>query len=226
AGRRERRRAEERHGDRILDRRRARQRRHREGRSSEDDRRRHQAARNPRRAKQRLGHRHDDKERHEQADAAIGDQCTGKHDRKDDSALAQPLGHEACDRCHRAAVVHQLAEHGPEQKNRKELREKFRRAGHEGLRPAREQGLTAECRGHQPTERRQQEDTPAAERETDQQAEPDENAEKPHRLSTPSAGCRDRPSNAGQYPRRAHRGIRRRRAVLPPAAWRRMPILH
>ena len=45
------------------------------------------------------------------------------------------LGHEFGDGFDRAAVVDQLAEQGAEQKERKELREEFRGAAHEGLSP-------------------------------------------------------------------------------------------
>ena len=82
AGRGKRRGAEERHRDRVLDRWRARQSRHGEGRGAEHDRRRHQPARDCRRAKQRLRHRGEHEEGDEQADAAIGDQRAGEHDRE------------------------------------------------------------------------------------------------------------------------------------------------
>ena len=90
---------------------------------------------NRRGAKQRAGHRNDDEERDEQADAAIGDQRPGEHDREDHAPLAETLRHEARDRCHRPAVVHQLAEYRAEQKDRKELREKPCRIHHEDLGP-------------------------------------------------------------------------------------------
>ena len=46
-----------------------------------------------------------------------------------------------------AAVFHQLAEQGAEQKNREELHDEARGAPHEGLRPVGEQRLTGQsCR--------------------------------------------------------------------------------
>lgn len=195
-------------------------------RSPRSDCRRYQTTWNPRAAKQRLRHRNDDKEGDEQADAAVGDQRACEHDREDDPAFAQAPGDEARDRSDRAAVVHELSEHGAEQKNRKELREKLRRTTHEGLRPVGKQWLATEGCGHQRTERREQQHAPAAEGETDQQSKPDENAEKTHRLSTPPAEYRDLPSNAHRDRRHARRGIRRRLAAPPRAAWPRTPIRH
>ena len=57
----------------------------------------------------------------EKADAAIGDQGAGEHDRKHRASRAQTLGHKAGDGRHGAAVLHELAEQGAEQKNREEL---------------------------------------------------------------------------------------------------------
>jgi len=95
--RRERRGAEERHGDGVLDRRSARQRRHGEGGGAKHDRRRHQPTRNARRAKQSVGHRRDDEKGHEQADAAIGDEGAGEDHRQHRPFGAELFGHELGD---------------------------------------------------------------------------------------------------------------------------------
>ena len=78
-------------------------------------------------AKQRMRHRREHEEGDEQADAAIGDERAGEHDRQHGALGAEPLGHEGRDRRHRAAVLHQLAEQRAEQKNREELHDELRR---------------------------------------------------------------------------------------------------
>ena len=168
-GRGERRGAEERHRDRVLDRRRAGQRRHREGRGAERDRRRHQPVRDVRRAEQRLRHRRQHEERDEQADAAVGDQRAGEHDREHRALRPEPLGHEARDRRHRAAVLHQLAEQRAEQEQREELHEESRRRAHEGLRPVGEQRLARDGGGDQRRGGRQHQHAPAAKGQPDEQ---------------------------------------------------------
>jgi hypothetical protein len=100
----------ERDWDRILDRRRPGQRRHREGHSAQGDRGRDQPIGNPGCAKQGLRHRDEHKKRDEQADATIGNECTGEHDGQYCSARPQPRGHEFGDRRDRTTVFHQLAE--------------------------------------------------------------------------------------------------------------------
>jgi hypothetical protein len=67
-------------------------------------------------AEQRLCHGRQHEEGNKQANAAIGDDRAGEHDRKHCAAGSQALGHEIGDGRYRAAVVHQLAEHGAEQK--------------------------------------------------------------------------------------------------------------
>ena len=80
------------------------------------------------RAEQLLRHRGEHEEGDEQADAAIGDERAGEHDRQHGAALRPSRSrHEARDRRDRAAVLHQLAEQGAEQEQRKELREEAAR---------------------------------------------------------------------------------------------------
>jgi hypothetical protein len=168
---------------------------------AEHDRRRHQPAGNSGRAEQRLRHRGENKERHEQADAAIGDGGAGEHDRDHRAAFAELLGHEARDGGNRARVFHQLAEHRAEQKQRKELRQESRGAAHEGLRPVGEQRLAAKGGGEERRGRRQHQYAPAAESEPNQKQQADKNAEKSH-LNTRSAARRDRRWSACRDARR------------------------
>jgi len=112
-------RTEERHRDCILDRRRPGQRRHRERGRAESDRCRHQPARNRSGAEQRLGHRGQNEEGDEQADAAIGHQGAGENDGQYGAACAEALGHPAGDRRDRSAVLHQLAEQRAQQERGK-----------------------------------------------------------------------------------------------------------
>jgi hypothetical protein len=70
------------------------------------------------------------------------------------------------------AILHQLAEHRAEQKQRKELRQKCRGAAHEGLRPVGEQRFAAKGGGNERRRRRQHQHAPAAEREPDQSSRP------------------------------------------------------
>jgi hypothetical protein len=188
-GRGKRRGAEERHRDRVLDRGRAGERRHGEGRGAEHDRRRHQPAGDPGGAEQRLRHRSQNEEGDEQADAAIGDGGAGEHDGEHRAALAELLGHEAGDGGDRAAILHQLAEHRAEQKQRKELRQESRGAAHEGLRPVGEQRLAAKGGGNERCGWRQHQHAPAAEREPDQKQQTDEDAEQSHLKGSDINSC-------------------------------------
>ena len=97
---------------------------------------------NPRRAKQFMRHRRENKEGDKQADAAIGDDGAGEHDREHGPLRPKTLGHELGDRSHRAAILHQLTEQGAEEKNREELHGEVRGASHESLRPVCEQRLS------------------------------------------------------------------------------------
>src|SRR5215510_8451738 len=99
------------------------------------------------------------------ADPAISHERAGEYDRQDRAALAQPLGHEACDRGDAAAVVHELAEQGAQQKQREELRQEARRAAHESLRPAGEQRLHCKRGGEESGGGSEQQHAPAAQRE-------------------------------------------------------------
>ena len=69
-----------------------------------------------------MGREHE--ERNEQADAAIGDEGAGEHHGQNRAMDAQALAHDLGDGRDRAAILHELAEDGPEQKQRKELSEK------------------------------------------------------------------------------------------------------
>ncbi len=176
ARRRERRRAEERHGDGVLDRRRPRQHRHGESRGAERDRRRHQPLRHFGGAKQRMRHRREHEEGDEQADAAIGDQRAGENHRQHGPLGPEPLGHEGRDRRHRAGVLHQLAEQRAEQKDREELHDELGGARHERLRPVREHRLPRQPRGDDRGRGREQKNAPAAIGEPDEETERDEDA--------------------------------------------------
>jgi hypothetical protein len=115
--------------------------RHREGRSAERDRRGHQPARDVRCAEQGLRHRCEHEKCDEQADPSIGHERAGEHHGEHGAHRAQFFGHELGDGGHRTAVVHQFAEQGAEEEQRKEPRDKIGRIAHEGLSPAGEQGL-------------------------------------------------------------------------------------
>ena len=215
--------AEERHRDRILDRRRAGQRRHGEGRGPEHDRRGHQPARNGGGAEHLLRHRDEHKESDEQADAAIRDDSTGQDHRQYGAALTQPLAQEVGDRRHRAAVVHELAEQGAEQKQREELREEGRRAEHEGLGPARQQRLAGECGGEQGRRGSEQQYAPAAQRQPDQQRQAEQDPDQAHDVRRLPAVRRDRGSNAGPGPRGERSGMLAPRVAPRRAAWTKIP---
>jgi len=107
----------------------------------------HQAPRDVRRSEHRLCHRCDNEESNEEANAAIGDDGTGEHDGQNGAPRTQLLGHKAGDRLDRAAVLHELSEQGPEQKQREELRKELGPANHENLGPVREERLSrGRCR--------------------------------------------------------------------------------
>ncbi len=95
------------------------------------------------RPEQPLRHRHDHEQRDEETDAAVGDNRAGQHDRQNRPLGTQLFGHEAGDRIDRTAVVHQLAEDGPEQEQRKELGHETGRRRHESLGPVRQQRIAA-----------------------------------------------------------------------------------
>ena len=181
---------------------RAGQRRHGEGRGAEHDRRRHQPARNGGGAKQRMRHRREDEEGDEQADAAIGDERAGQHHGENHAPLAERFGHEVGDRRDRAAVLHQLAEHGAEQKQRKELRQKPRGTAHEDLRPvAPAAARPPNSRGNQRGGRRKQQHAPAAKGEARRaSASPTRMPSRPMPQHSVQQTHRDRRSSAGRYP--------------------------
>jgi hypothetical protein len=128
-------RSEEGHRNGILNCGRAWERRHRECRGSERDGCRHQAPGNVGGAEQLLRHRRQYEKGDEETDAAVGDHRARENHSEYGVACAQTLRHEARDRFHGAAVVHELAEQRAEQEQRKELREKLRGVAHERLCP-------------------------------------------------------------------------------------------
>ena len=89
--------------------------------------------------------------------------------------------HEARDRSHGAAVVHELAEQRAEQEQGKELRQELRGTSHECLRPMGEQRLPRKGGREKRRGGRQQENAPAAIGEPDQQSESDQDAQETHR---------------------------------------------
>jgi hypothetical protein len=93
-----------------------------------------------------MRHRSQHEECDEKTDTAIGDQGTGEYDGKHRASRAQTLGHKAGNGGHGAAVLHELAEQGSKQKNRKELHQESCSASHEGLRPMGEQRLPGQAR--------------------------------------------------------------------------------
>jgi hypothetical protein len=122
----------------------------------------------------------EDKEGDEQANAAIGDEGAGEHDRQHGAPWTETIGHEIGDGRYRAAVLHQLAEQGAEEKNREELDDEASGAPHEGLRPMGEQRFSGQSGGENRRSRSEQKNAPTPVGEKDQEAETDENAEKSH----------------------------------------------
>ena len=125
-------------------------------------------------------HRSDDEEGDEQADAAIGDESTGKHHCQHRAFGAEAFGHKIGDGCYGAAVFHQLAEQGAEEKDREELHDEACGASHEGLRPMGEQWLAGQSRREDGGGGREKQNAPAAIGEPDQKTERDKNAQKSH----------------------------------------------
>src|SRR5262245_43877240 len=99
---------------------------------------------------QALRHGNEDEKGDEQADTAIGDDGAGKSHGTEPPRRSELLGH-----FDRAAVVHQLAEQGTEQKERKELREELRGSAHEGLGPMGKERLAGRGRSNKCGRRRQ-----------------------------------------------------------------------
>ena len=176
----------------------------REGGGAQSDRRGNQAIGNVRGAEYSLRHRHEHEERDEQADATIGDERTGEHDRESGAARPQLLRHEIGDRGHRAAIFHQLSEQGAQQEDREELRDKVRRAVHENLRPIGNHPAAGESGDQNRRRRGEQQDAPAPERQPDEEREGEQDAEKPDhvtrsRRSTSSGRILDRRSPLGPF---------------------------
>ncbi len=173
--------AEERHRDRVLDGGRAGHGRHGEGGGAQRDRRGHQPMWNVGRLEQGMPHGSEHEERDEQADAAIGDDGARQHHGQDGAPRSEPGRHRLRDDLDRAARLHQFAEQGAEQEDGEELRQEIGGAAHEDLCPARQHRLARQQGGEDGAGRCEQQDAPAAIGEEDQQAECDENPEKPHR---------------------------------------------
>ncbi len=196
--------AEERHGDGVLQRRRAGQRRHGEGHSAKRDRGRHQPARDIGPLEQAHGHRCENEQGDKETYTAIGDDGAGQDHGEDGTSRPELLGHETRDGFDRAAILHDLAEYGAEQKQREELREELRGAAHEGLGPVRKKRLAGSQSSDQSCKWRDQQHAPAAIGQEDEQSEADEDAEKSHeprvrcdregRRGRGWSACRGRPS--------------------------------
>ena len=92
-------------------------------------------------SEQRVGHRVQREGNNEQAHAAVREYRAREYDRHHRARCAHPLRDRARNRKRRSAVVHQLAEHGAEQEEREELDDEATGAGHQRLRPMREQRL-------------------------------------------------------------------------------------
>ena len=82
---------------------------------------------------------------------------------------------------HRAALVHELAEHGAEQEQREELTDEVRGARHERLRPVSEHGLPRERRHDERSQRSEKENAPAAISERDQNRDSQKHPQHAHR---------------------------------------------
>ena len=160
----------------------------------------------------------------EQADTAIGDRRPSEHNRKDRAAFSQPLRHEVGNRRDGAAVVHELREKRPKQKNGEELGEEAGSASHEALRPMGKQRFSREGCGDKCGGGREQQHAPAAIGEPDEQAEREENAGKPHCFIRSAEGCRGRRRSAARCLRDALEETHPSHVGLNHAACRRTPI--
>src|SRR5262249_15240665 len=138
------------------------------------------------------GHRRQHEERDEKANASIGDHRAGDDDREDSAPRAQLLADVAGDGLHRSAVVHQFPEQRAEQEDGEELREESRGAGHEGLRPVREQRLARERGGGEGGERGEQQHAPASVRKTYEEREREQDADESHGQSPSSSSSRSK----------------------------------
>ena len=132
---------------------------------------------------QRVGHRVQRERNDEQAHAAVRKYRAREYDRHHRMCCAHPLGDRARDRKRRPAVVHQLAEHCAEQEEREELDDEATGAGHQRLRPVREQRLARECGGDQRRQRRGEQQAEAAIGEPDDQADRNQNPDEPDKIS-------------------------------------------
>ena len=170
-----------------------------------------------------MGHRRQHEERDEQADAAVGDHRAGQDHRQHGAVRAQSLGHEAGDRLHGAAVVHELSEQRPEQEQWKELGQETRGTAHERLGPVREQGLACGGGGNEGRQRARAGARSSRERRARSAVRGRRGSRGDPSLSTPPAARRDRRSSAGRGRPRARQGMRRPLVVPPRAACTGMP---
>ena len=104
----------------------------------------------------------ENEERNEKADAAICDEGAGEHHGQDRAMAAQALAHDLGDGRDSATILHELAEDGPQQKQRKELSEKAGSSSHEGLRPVGEERLAGERGSDERSSGSEQKHAPAA----------------------------------------------------------------
>src|SRR5262245_4370033 len=125
----------------------------------------------------------------------------------------KPFGHEARDGRYAAAVVHELAEQGAEQKQREELRQEGRRAAHEGLRPVGEQRLQREGGGKQSGGWSEQEHAPAAQREPYEQRQSEQDPDEAHGVRRLQATRRGRRWSVAPDRRRGLAGMRHLRGA-------------
>ena len=98
---------------------------------------------------QRVAHRHQHEECNEQADAAVLDEGSRKHDGEHGSLSAQTLGQILGDGLERTAGFHQFDEQRAKEKDREKLCDKAGCVAREGLRPVCQQRLACRERSNQ-----------------------------------------------------------------------------
>jgi hypothetical protein len=140
--------------------------------------------RNIGRLEQGVAHGRQHEEGNEQADAAIGNECSSQHDGKHGALGAQALGQILGDGLNRTAGFHQLAEQRAKQKDREKLRDKAGRVAHESLGPVCQQRLACQQRSNQGTQRREKQNGPAPIGKPDQQTERDQDSGDAHHASS------------------------------------------
>jgi hypothetical protein len=133
--------------------------------------------RNRRLPEQRVRHREHGEGYDEEADTAIRERCTSQYHRCDSTRLSQPLGYSASHGKRRSAIIHELAEYAPQQKEREKIHDETSRALHKGQRPFGEYRLSREGGCHNRRRRRRQQQGVAPKGEEDEQAESDQDTE-------------------------------------------------